>query len=77
MMTTENYYKDIKHVVYISTNIGTGCEHCDAKIGIDNFAESINHYINDHGYKLLHVGTETSHDMEGNPWHSSVAVLGK
>ena len=76
-MTTENYYKGIKHVVHISTNIGTGCEHCTFKIGTDSFAESINHYIKEHGYILFHVGSETSHDMNGNPWHSSVAILGK
>jgi len=35
----------------------------------------IQHYL-DHGYKLLHVGSETSHDDEGKPWHSTVAVVG-
>jgi hypothetical protein len=25
---------------------------------------------------LLHVGTETSRDMDGHLWHSTVAVLG-
>lgn len=30
-------------------------------------AESINHYINEHGYRMLHVGTETSRDDEMRP----------
>ena len=76
-MPTENYYKSIKHVVQISTNIGTGCEHCNTQIGLEKFPESINHYVEQHGYKLLHVGTETSDDTNGNPWHSTVALLGK
>lgn len=76
-MTTQKYYEGVQHVVHISTNIGTGCEHCNEQIGLDRLAESINHYIEQHGYKLLHVGTETSHDTNGNPWHSTAAVLGK
>lgn len=75
-MTTQNYYEDVKHVVQISTDTMTGCEHCNEKIGHERFAESINHYIEQHGYKLLHVGTETTHGDEG-PWHSTVAILGK
>jgi hypothetical protein len=76
-MATENHYKNVKHVVYISTNIGTGCDHCRTSIGLDKFAESTNHYIEQHGYKLLHVGTETGYDSDAKPWHSTVAVLGK
>ncbi len=76
-MATENAYKGIKHVVYISTDIGTGCEHCRASIGLERYAESINHYIEQHGYRLLHVGQETGHDSDGKPWHKTVAVVGK
>jgi hypothetical protein len=77
-MTTQNYYEGVEHVVYISTDVSTGCEHCDKMLGGSaNFAESINHYIDQHGYKLLHVGSETTRDDVGNPWHCSVAVVGK
>ena len=80
-MPASNYFSGVKHVVHISTNIGKSCEHCSAHIGATaddhELGESINHYIETHGYKLLHVGTETSHDANGNPWHSTVAVLGK
>lgn len=67
---------EVNHVVHISTNIGVSCEHCSESIGVDRFAESINHYINKHGYKLLHVGQETSEGSDGL-WHHSVAVLGR
>lgn len=76
-MATHNYYEGVQHVVYVSTDIGTGCEHCGTQIGLERFAESINHYMEQHGYRLLHVGTGTSHDMDGKPWHSTIAVLGK
>lgn len=77
-MATKNYYEGIQHVVQISTNIGEGCKHCSEPIGTDRFAESVNHYIKKHGYKLLHVGTETIPDNNtGGPWHTTVAVLGK
>lgn len=73
---TQNPINSVQHVVYVSTNIGTGCEHCGTPIGLEDFAGSVNHYI-EHGYTLLHVGTETGHDMDGKPWHSTVAVLGR
>jgi hypothetical protein len=76
-------YEGVQHVVHISTNISASCEHCSKSVGgypgdgEHSLAESINHYIEKHGYKLLHVGTETSRDLDGNSWHSTVAVLGK
>lgn len=76
-MSNQTAYTGINHVVHISTNIGTSCEHCSESIGLDRYAESINHYINKHGYKLLHVGQETLHADNGGLWHSSVAVVGK
>ena len=76
-MLTPNYYSGVQHVVQISTNIGTGCEHCSTSIGLEEFAQSVNHYIEQHGYKLLHIGQETGTDMDGKPWHNTVAVLGR
>ncbi len=76
-MTAKNYYEDVKHVVHVSTGIDTGCEHCVKEIGSEGFAKSVNHYIDKHSYKLLHVGSETVHDDTGKPWHTTVAILGK
>jgi hypothetical protein len=69
-------YEGVSHVVHISTDIKKSCEHCKESIGHQRFAESINHYIT-HGYKLLHVGSETSYDEDSKPWHSTIAVMGK
>lgn len=40
----------------------------------DAIHDKINHYL-EHGCEILHVGTETTHDQDGRPWHSTVAVL--
>jgi len=66
-----------KHVTHISTNVHRSCEHCSTSIGGDRLAESINHYIKEHGYSIIHVGTETVPSDKGEPWHTTVAVLGK
>jgi hypothetical protein len=74
---TDHLFEGIKHVVHISSSVGQACEHCNENIGSDRFAESVNHYIEKHSYRLLHVGTETDRDDEGHPWQQTVAVLGK
>jgi len=66
---------DTQNVVHVSTGIGTGCQHCTQSIGLDRFAESINHYIQEHGYRLLHVGQQTEGDSQ-EPYQTTVAVLG-
>ncbi|OAP49027.1 hypothetical protein ATB98_27265 [Sinorhizobium saheli] len=77
-MSIDNYYQAATQVVRISTDIVTGCKHCGERIdGEQHFAEAINHYIDAHEYKLLHVGAETTRSSEGDLWHSTVAILGK
>jgi hypothetical protein len=68
-----------KRTIKLSSSIGKGCEHCGAGVGPlvgdDDIANDIDHYVNEHGYKLLHVGTETNHGPDGKPWHNTVAIL--
>ena len=67
----------IAKIVHVSTNVGRACEACrEASVGLDRFAAGVNHYLEVHGYVLLHVGTETDQDEEGRPAHATVAVLG-
>src|SRR5690242_7433053 len=60
IMTTQ--YEGVKHVISLLSYESKNCEHCTRSVGGEHFSESINHLIKDHGYKLLHVGTETSTD---------------
>ena len=76
-MTTQNFFEGITHVAHISTDEGKKCEHCDFFVGLENFAESINHYIKEHNYKLLHVGQQTSRTSDGDIFHLTVATVGK
>jgi hypothetical protein len=71
--------ENIRRTTEVSSNIGRGCEHCRYGIGAmgsEDITDGINHFIEAHGYRLLHVGTETSHGPNGEPWHNTVAVLG-
>ena len=69
--------ENVESVVHISTNVSGTCEHCPKSIGgsANDFGESINHYVKEHGYQLLHVGQETDQDG-GELWHHTAAVLG-
>lgn len=71
-------YEGITHVVHVSTGVGTACEECHASVGGELFEFSVNHYIADHGYRLLHVGSEWgAEDHVGSAINYTVAVLGK
>ena len=75
-MTNENLYKGVGHVVQIDTDKSTRCEHCAFEIGGDNFVPSVNHYIEKHGYKILHVG-QRAYIYDDKPVSHTVAILGK
>ncbi len=68
----------ISHVVSVNSDENRGCEYCgDFRIGGNGFAASVNHYIEDHGYRLLHLGQQTDTDYQGRPFQMTVAILGK
>lgn len=76
-------YDDVKHVIELSSSITGGwngvCnEGCGAprqRYDYSCIEEQINHLIQAHGYKLLHVGQQTDTGGEGN-YLSTVAILG-
>jgi hypothetical protein len=66
----------VGQVVRVSSSEGRMCEACNSEsIGLDRFAESINHYLG-HGYHIVHVGQETVRDDSGALRQSTVAILG-
>ncbi len=72
--------QETKQIIRVSTNISRGCPEChNAGLvgGHDNFESGVNHLIQQHGYRLLHVGSEWDNDREGKTVHHTVAVLGK
>ena len=81
VMGTEHAYAGVGHVVQVSSNIGRACECCHEAVGggyrdDGEIAESINHYIQEHGYRLLYLGQETHDGHDGKPWQITVAILG-
>lgn len=72
---SKNVYEGITKTISFTAYTGHSCNDCGkACLGgdIDKFHEGINHCIQEHGYKLLHVGQETIATGE-----TTVAVLGK
>jgi hypothetical protein len=62
-------------VIYIRSDLHSGCSLCNARNDGDNIGEFASHYVKKHGYKFSHSGQETSHNPEGGLWQSTVIVL--
>ena len=65
----------MKHVVQVSSDVHRPCEDCREFGTDDNVGNAINHYL-EHSYVLLHIGTQTTNDRDGEPRHSTVAIMG-
>jgi len=68
---------DVERIVHVSTYVGRPCPECDFFLEFKRFVESVTHMIDVHDYVLLHVGQQTETGPEGQPWQSTVAVLGR
>jgi hypothetical protein len=66
----------VKETVSLSSNITQGCPYCDTGIHHERLNEGINHFLEAHGFTLLHVGSEWGRDSDGTSIHHTVAVLG-
>jgi hypothetical protein len=63
-----------KSVIYLNSGTESACDVCGfGWNGWYDIGRKIQHYL-DHGYKLLHVGSETDRVDEGL-WHNTVAVM--
>ncbi|HEY2881750.1 MAG TPA: hypothetical protein VGJ15_04940 [Pirellulales bacterium] len=71
-------FEGVERVIAVRSNIGDRCKVCDAPIGFSNngFTDSINHYITEHDFRLLHIGTETEGGENNSLWQVTVAILG-
>ena len=71
---------EIKKIIHISSANEPSCEFCNTNHIYErlyNIDYAVNHYIEKHGYKLLHIGSEMHRDDEGNLLTHTVAVVGK
>jgi len=77
-------YTNLLKTVHLSSAVGMAGEECppeDSPDFLDTAPEDvgaqINHYLEVHGYELLHVGQQTGRDQAGHPWQMTVAVVRK
>jgi hypothetical protein len=69
----------VKRTTEVSSDLSRACEHCGQLIGgyaFYSLTDGINHFIEKHGYRLLHLGTRTQRSKDGQPQHREVAILG-
>lgn len=71
----EYIYKGIKEVKQITPDTIYQCEPCTYLP--KDLADAINHYISRHGYKLLHVGSQSRSNGPLDVNSDIIALLGK
>jgi hypothetical protein len=69
--------KAIRYVVRVTSDVSTACKECGALVtGTADFTDTVNHYLEEHKYRLLHVGSEAATDYNGERCHITVAIAG-
>lgn len=81
---TPTGFTNILKTVQLSSAIGKACEECAPEdspeflfTNPDDVGAQVSHYMEIHGYELLHIGQQTGRDQAGNPWQTTVAIVGK
>jgi hypothetical protein len=75
--------EEIGKIHEVSTHILGGCPVCGslpARVDLDSMediAPRVNHMLEVHGLRLLHVGQQTGTATNGEPFIATVAVLGE
>ena len=71
---TGSEYTHLLKTVRLSSAVGRACEECLAEDSPDfldtapeDVGAQINHYLEVHGYELIHVGQQTGRDQAGPP----------
>ncbi|WP_337058182.1 hypothetical protein [Pseudomonas sp. USHLN015] len=66
---------DVKHTIKLSSDESFGCAFCSQSLGT-SIDWDINHLIQIHGGKLLHVGSESLSSAGEAPYLATVALIG-
>jgi hypothetical protein len=68
----------MKIAAIVNSSVSMGCPFCRGSRlnGLDDFEGAARHLQDEHGLVCMHVGTETTNDSDGKPWHNTVAVFG-
>ncbi len=68
---------DTKNTIRISSDTHHNCSVCGDFRFEEDVSAGINHMIQQHDFTLFHVGTQTTHDNNGNIYHTTIAILGE
>ena len=71
----ENNNVGFNSLVYLKADTGNGCQYCTDLDSESDLHEQINHYTEEHDYKLLHIGAEVNRDNKGELFNVELAVL--
>jgi hypothetical protein len=72
---TKNYYEGIREIKEITPMYMRRCDPCGFLPS--SFSDNVNHYITHHNFKLLHIGSQSGLDENGNLVSDVIAILGK
>ena len=72
-------YDGITRVIRIASDSSTSCPICSHHFSFDDmmFQLQVNHFLQEHDFRLLHVGQETGRDHKGDETDITVAVVGQ
>lgn len=65
-----------RYVIALSTGVSRGCEFCNEWFDGERIQEATNHYLQQHGCIVLHVGAQSALDPDGTRHHATAIVLG-
>lgn len=63
--------------IRLCSDVSQTCPECNYLLKSEDLDKNIDHLINEHNFKLKHVGQETTRDDVGENWQMTVALLVK
>lgn len=72
-------FDGVSKVAHIRSDTESPCEECGEAVDGDDFAAAVNHYLQEHAWRLLHTGQETAlpHTDDEEAYEVTVAVVGR
>lgn len=65
-----------RHLIQVDGNTSTGCQFCKYSIDSRRFPDGANHYLQQHGMRVIGAGQQTSRDYDGQPYSYPFVLLG-
>lgn len=66
----------VKHTIKVSSAETSACDYCGQRLDGQIVDWSINHLVQEHAGKILHVGCESLELAGAPPYYATIAVVG-